>query len=144
MGSKINTIILSTGKFNPKNISAGMITDPGLLPIRGKPAINWCIDSAIKNGAEKIKIVLRENNTRLSRFLGYSHPDVQQYFIESNSDISSSIINLFESFDEKLPTQILLGDTLIDEDFPEENDVFLSSPNIKASKQWCLVSSSYA
>lgn len=138
--SKINTVILSAGKFNPKNISAGMITDPGLLPIRSKPAINWCIDSAIKNGADKIKIVLRENNTRLSRFLGYSYPNVQQYFIESNSDISSSIINLLDSCDEKLPTQIIFGDTLIDETFPEENDVFLSSPNIKASKQWCLVS----
>lgn len=138
--SKINTIILSAGKFNPKNISAGLITDPGLLPIRSKPAINWCVDSAIKNGADNIKIVLRENNTRLSRFLGYSYPDVQQYFIESNSDISSSMINLLDSCDEKLPTQIIFGDTLIDEPFPEENDVFLSSPNIKASKQWCLVS----
>lgn len=138
--SKINTVILSAGKFNPKNISAGMITDPGLLPIRSKPAINWCIDSAIKNGADKIKIVLRENNTRLSRFLGYSYPNLQQYFIESNSDISASIINLLDSCDEKLPTQIIFGDTLIDEPFPEENDVFLSSPNIKASKQWCLAS----
>ena len=138
--TKINTIILSAGKFNPKNISAGMITDPGLLPIRSKPAINWCIDSVKRNGADKIKIVLRENNTRLSRFLGYSYPDVQQYFIETNSDISTSIINLLENCDEKLPTQIIFGDTLIDEPFPEENDVFLSSPNIKASKQWCLVS----
>lgn len=137
---KINTIILSAGKFNPKNISAGMITDPGLLPIRSKPAINWCIDSAIKNGAEQIKIVLRENNTRLSRFLGYSYPDIQQYFIESNSDISTSIIGLLDNCDEKLAMQIIFGDTLIDEPFPEENDVFLSSPNIKASKQWCLVS----
>ena len=140
MGNKINTIILSAGKFNPKNISAGMITDPGLLPIRSKPAINWCIDSAIKNGAEKIKIVLRENNTRLSRFLGYSYPEVEQYFIDSNSDFSSSILNLLGKCDEKVPTQIIFGDTLIDEAFPEENDVFLSSPNIKASKQWCLVS----
>ena len=138
--NEINTIILSAGKFNPKNISAGMITDVGLLPIRSKPAINWCIDSAIKNGADKIKIVLRENNTRLSKFLGYSYPNVQQYFIESNSDISASIINLLDSCDEKLPTQIIFGDTLIDEPFPEESDVFLSSPNIKASKQWCLVS----
>lgn len=137
---RINTIILSAGKFNPKNISAGMITDPGLLPIRSKPAINWCIDSAIKNGATDIKIVLRENNTRLSRFLGYSYPDVQQYFVDSNSDISSSMISLLNSCDEKLPTQVILGDTLIDEAFPTEEDVFLSSPNIKASKQWCLVS----
>ena len=65
----INTIILAAGKFNPKNISSGMITDPGLLPIRGKPAINWCIDAAKKNGAGDIKIVLRSSNTRLSRFL---------------------------------------------------------------------------
>ncbi len=137
---KVNTIILSAGKFNPKNISVGMITDPGLLPIRSKPAINWCIDSAIKNGADKIKIVLRENNTRLSRFLGYSYPNVQQYFIESDSDISSSVINLLDSCDENFSTQIIFGDTLIDETFPEEDDVFLSSPNIKASKQWCLVS----
>lgn len=134
-----NTIILSAGKFNPKNISAGMISDPGLLPIRGKPAINWCIDSAMKNGAENIKIILRESNTRLSRFLGYSYPEVQQYFIDSNSDFSSSVLNILSDCDENQPTQIILGDTLIDEPFPDEADVFLSSPNIKASKQWCLV-----
>ena len=138
-GTKINTIILSAGKFNPKNITGGLITDPGLLPIRGKPAINWCLDSALKNGAENIKIVLRENNTRLSRFLGYGYPEVRQYFIDGNSDFSASLLGLLQSCDINLPTQIIFGDTLIDEPFPTEPDVFLTSPEIKTSKQWCLV-----
>ena len=46
--NSINTIILAAGKFNPKNMSAGMITETGLLPVRGKPAINWIVDSVKK------------------------------------------------------------------------------------------------
>ena len=136
----INTLILAAGKFSPKNISAGMITEVGLLPIRGKPAINWVIESAKKNGAENIHIVIRENNTRLSRLLGYSYPDVKQVFVRSNEDLSASLMELLSKCKDDLPTQIILGDTLIDEEFPKESDVFLSSPKIKASKQWCLVS----
>lgn len=137
---KINTIILAAGKFNPKNISGTMITEAGLLPIRGKPAINWCIDSARKNGAENIKIVLRSGNTRLSRILSYSYPDVKQIFVEGGEDIATSLVCMLDNCDDNLPTQIILGDTLINEVFPKESDVFLSSPNIKTSKQWCLVS----
>lgn len=139
MNAKINTIILSVGKFNHKNISAGLITNQGLLPIRGKPAINWCIDSALRNGADNIKIVLRKNNTRLSRLLSYRYQGLHQYFIENDSDVSKTVIALLERCDDNIPTQILFGDTLINEEFPKEADVFLSSPNIKASKQWCLV-----
>lgn len=134
----INTIILAAGKFNPKNISSGMITDPGLLPIRGKPAINWCIDAAKKNGAGDIKIVLRSSNTRLSRFLGYSYPDVRQIFVGGDDDAATALVSMLGSCNDDVPTQIILGDTLINEPFPEEADVFLASPNIKTSKQWCL------
>jgi capsular polysaccharide biosynthesis protein len=134
----INTIILAAGKFNPKNISSGMITDPGLLPIRGKPAINWCIDAAKKNGAGDIKIVLRSSNTRLSRFLGYSYPDVRQIFVGGDDDAATALVSMLGSCNDDMPTQIILGDTLINEPFPEEADVFLASPNIKTSKQWCL------
>lgn len=137
--SNINTIILAAGKFNPKNMSAGMITETGLLPIRGKPAINWVIDSVKKNGYDNIKIVLRENNTRLSKILSYSYPHVQQIFVEDSEDLSISLMKILDNCDNNAPTQIILGDTLINEDFPKENDVFLSSTNIKASKQWCLV-----
>lgn len=136
----INTIILAAGKFDAKNIAAGLITSVGLLPIRGKPAINWVIESAIKNGASDIKIVLRENNTRLSRFLGYSFPDVKQVFIADSEDLSLSLMSILDDCCDDIPTQIILGDTLINGPFPSESDVFLSSTNIKASKQWCLVS----
>ena len=137
--NSINTIILAAGKFNPKNMSAGMITETGLLPVRGKPAINWIVDSVKKNGCNNIKIVLRENNTRLSKILSYGYPDVQQIFVGDSEDLSVSLMKILNSCDDSFPTQIILGDTLINEDFPKEDDVFLSSTNIKASKQWCLV-----
>lgn len=100
----INTIILAAGKFNPKNISSGMITDPGLLPIRGKPAINWCIDAAKKNGAGDIKIVLRSSNTRLSRFLGYSYPDVRQIFVGGDDDAATALVSMLGSCNDDMPT----------------------------------------
>ena len=135
----INTIILAAGEFNAKNTSAGMVTNVGLLPIRGKPAINWIIDSPKKNGADEIKIVLRTDNARLSKLLRYSYPDVKQILINNSEDLSVSLMHALKECDDRLPTQILLGDTLINESFPDEKDVFLSSPNIKTSKHWCLV-----
>lgn len=138
--SKINTLILSAGKFDARNISAGLITEVGLLPIRGKPAIAWVIDSVKRNNADKIKIIIRKNNTRLSRFLGYRYPEVEQVFLNDNDDMSVSLLTLLNECDDNKPTQIILGDTLINESFPEEKDVFLSSADIKASKNWCLVS----
>ena len=137
---KINTLILSAGKFDARNISAGLITEVGLLPIRGKPAIAWVIDSVKRNNADKIKIIIRKNNTRLSRFLGYRYPEVEQVFLNDNDDMSVSLLTLLNECDDNTPTQIILGDTLINESFPEEKDVFLSSADIKASKNWCLVS----
>lgn len=139
----INTLILAAGKFEAKNISAGLITEVGLLPIRGKPAIAWVIDSAKKNKADKIKIIIRKNNTRLSRFLGYRYPDVEQVFLNNDDDMAVSLVTLLNACDDNKPTQIILGDTLINEDFPCEKDVFLSSSDIKASKNWCLVSKDY-
>ena len=139
----LNTLILAAGKFEAKNISAGLITESGLLPIRGKPAIAWVIDSAKKNKADKIKIIIRKNNTRLSRFLGYRYPDVEQVFLNNDDDMAVSLVTLLNACDDNKPTQIILGDTLINEDFPCEKDVFLSSSDIKASKNWCLVSKDY-
>lgn len=136
---KINTLILAAGKFDVKNISAGMITEVGLLPIRGKPAIGWIIDSAKKNGATDIKIVLRQNNTRLSRFLNYRYPEVEQVLLGENEEMAISLIALLNLCENTVPTQIILGDTLLQGDFPTEGDVFLSSEQIKASKNWCLV-----
>ncbi|MCM1324011.1 MAG: hypothetical protein NC218_07605 [Acetobacter sp.] len=138
--NNVNTLILAAGKFDAKNISAGLITEVGLLPIRGKPAIAWVIDSAKKNNADKVKIIIRKNNTRLSRFLEYRYPEIAQVFLNDNDDMSVSLLTLLNECDDNKPTQIILGDTLINEDFPMEKDVFLSSSNIKASKNWCLVS----
>ncbi len=138
---RINTIILAAGKFDARNVSAGMIKEVGLLPIRGKSSIAWVIDSAVKNGAENIKVVLRQSSTRLKHFLSYRYPEVEQVVLgEEGEDREVSPLTILGLCDDDLPTQIILGDTLINGDFPEESDVFLSSPKIKASKNWCLVS----
>lgn len=135
-----NVLILAAGEFNPKNVSAGMIADASLIPIRGKPAIGWIIDSVKKNGAKNIKIALREDNTQLSRILTCVYPDVEQVFLNNSVDITISLYKLLVSSNDDAPTQIVLGDTFIDEAFPKEPDVFLSSPTVKTSTQWCLVS----
>lgn len=137
---KINTVILSADKFSPQNLGVGLISEQGLLPIRGKPSINWCIDSLKSKGYHDIKIVLRENNKRLSKILSFNYPDILQIFIKGQESLLLSLKNVLETCDENLPIQIILGDTVINEKFPEEPDVFLSSTNIKASKQWCLIS----
>ena len=140
MPGKINTVILAAGKFDARNISAGMIKEVGLLPIRGKSAIAWVIDSAVRNGAEGIKVVLRRSSTRLSHFLNYRYPEVEQIVLEEGEDQEISPLALLGVCDDDLPTQIILSDTLINEDFPTEGDVFLSSPRVRVSKNWCLVS----
>ena len=140
MPREINTIILAAGKFNAGNISVGMIEEVGLLPIRGKAAIAWVIDSAMKNGAEGIKVVLRNSSVRLRHFLDYRYPEVEQVVLEEREDQEISPLALLGVCNDDLPTQIILSDTFIDEDFPTEGDVFLSSPKVRVSKNWCLIS----
>lgn len=111
-----------------------------MLPIRGKAAIAWVIDSAMKNGAEGIKVVLRNSSVRLRHFLDYRYPEVEQVVLEEREDQEISPLALLGVCNDDLPTQIILSDTFIDEDFPTEGDVFLSSPKVRVSKNWCLIS----
>ncbi len=135
----INTIILAAGRSDAKNLSAGLITEVGLLPVHGRPAIAWVIESARKNGAGDIRIIMRRDNTRLARFLEYRYPEVRRSFLTRDGDVSLSLAALLDLCDPAKPVQVILGDTLIHETFPEESDVFLSSPDIRASRNWCLV-----
>ncbi len=140
MEKKLNTIILAAGKFDARNISVGMIKDVGLQPIRGKSAIAWVLDSAVKNGARDIKVVLRKSSTRLSEFLSYRYPEVEQVALGERGDtIGASTVAILGLCDEGSPTQFILSDTLIDEDFPEEEDVILASPQVCMSRNRCLV-----
>ncbi len=140
MEKKINTIILAAGKFDARNISVGMIRDVGLQPIRGKSAIAWVLDSAVKNGARDVKVVLRKSSTRLSEFLSYRYPEVEQVILGERGDtIGASTVAILGLCDEGSPTQFILGDTLIDEDFPEEEDVILSSPQVRMARNRCLI-----
>ena len=136
----INTIVLTAGRFDPKNTSDRMINDVGLVPIHGKISISWVLDSILKNGSDKVKVVLSKSNKKLRRFLENYYPQIERYYNSEESSLIFSLYIALNTCDDNTPIQIILGDTFINEKFPIEENVLLVSGKIKSSKQWCLVS----
>ena len=66
----MNTIVLAAGKIDHSNIIRSGISSYGMMPVRGKPFILWCIESVEKNIiGTKIVVVVRSTNLKLIRYL---------------------------------------------------------------------------
>lgn len=139
---KYNTVVLSAGKIQHKNLSSAMIAEEGMLPVRGKPSVVWSIDSLIKNSYPDITVIVREENKRLQKILKYYFENIEIVVYDENlyyDSILSSIRQGLKNAKKDLPTLILLGDSFINGKIPEDTDFVLTSDNILTSKQWCLV-----
>lgn len=137
-----NTVVLCAGRINPKNIPVGLSDDEGLIPVGGRPAIAWCLDSLFAKGAAEsggVDIVVRRANRRLLAILEHRYPEVRAHAIGEGGSILTSLAAGLAAADETAPTQVVLGDTAVQESAAPAPDVLLASGRIKASRPWCLV-----
>lgn len=137
-----NTIVLSAGNHSQEGFTSGAMT-----PVRGLPAISWCLKSVLENNVKKPTVIIRKSFKRLDDYLNSSifssTPLEIVHFNDRKEEKDSILYSLHISLKKASnaqPTQIILGDTVIGEKFPEDDDVFLASDNFQHSRRWCLVS----
>ena len=139
---KFNNILLFGGETKNENMPVGFYSSLALLPLRGKPIIWWQLENLKKYGIENCIIVVCNNNRKL---IEYCKNILSQNFkiklvkVESHKNILSSLKYGLQKADTKLPTRVILGDTLILDSINDETDVLFTSTQITTSENWCLV-----
>lgn len=139
---EFNNILLFGGETKNENLPVGFYSSLALLPLRGKPVIWWQIENLKNHGIENCIIVICNNNQKL---IDYCKNVLCQNFkiklvqVGSHKNILSSLKYGLQKADEKLPTRVILGDTLIPESINDEVDVLFTSNKITSSENWCIV-----
>jgi dTDP-glucose pyrophosphorylase len=117
-----------------------------MLPIRGKPAIAWVIESI--EDKQHIVVVLNQDNQKVEKYLESKYPFVQMVKtpFDNQKTQQLSILSSLQTGVEALNSQedgvlqVILGDTLCQFDAPEsKRDFIVVSPDFKDAKRWCLV-----
>lgn len=131
-------IILCGGDINYDNLPIGTNLSNAMVPINGRPVIGWILDSLIEKGIQNIIIVLQPKNTQLHKFLKWAFSDrlnMTFAFSERRSIVDSLNEGIKHSKTDTVG--VLLGDTLIKDEFLQEED-YLFVGDYDASENWCL------
>ena len=65
----MKTLILTAGKIDYTRLPFGMHQSNATIPVNGKPVISWILDDLIRKKYKDIRIVVREENSRLKELL---------------------------------------------------------------------------
>lgn len=141
----VRVLILSAGKIetNLKKIFGDIPS--GLIPLNGKPVILRIIDRLLDEGFRKISITIGYKKNIIQKIISEQYKKIIEFkFIstEFNKPPGNSIktaINYCQ--EEKL--LIILGDTLIDNNFRElidkNNSFVLTSQKFVNPENWCVI-----
>jgi len=137
----ISTIILCAGKVDISNLPIGTNVSNATIPVNGKPVIAWILDDLIRKGfRENIHIVVRAEDKKLQMLLlcVYAKKAGVKYIpLVEPSNILVSLWAGLSSLSEEGAVQIILGDTLIRDDFECKQDMVYVG-EVDDSKRWCL------
>ncbi len=137
----ISTIILCAGKVDISNLPIGTNISNATIPVNGKPVIAWILDDLIRKGfRENIHIVVRAEDKKLQMLLlcVYAKKAGVKYIpLVEPSNILVSLWAGLSSLSDKRAVQIILGDTLIRDDFECKQDMVYVG-EVDDSKRWCL------
>jgi dTDP-glucose pyrophosphorylase len=136
----VNTILLCGGKINYSNLPIHTNTSNSMIPINGKPVIGWLLEDLLEKGINECTIVLRSENIHLKEFItrGYSNKlSIQIVEMVESPSILHSLRTGLSIANHAIPTQVILGDTLL-KDIPsfESNTVYVNK--VEDSSRWCL------
>jgi dTDP-glucose pyrophosphorylase len=137
----IFTIILCAGKVDISNLPIGTNISNATIPVNGKPVIAWILDDLIRKGfRENIHIVVRAEDKKLQMLLlcVYAKKAGVKYIpLVEPSNILVSLWAGLSSLSDEGAVQIILGDTLIRDDFECKQDMVYVG-EVDDSKRWCL------
>jgi dTDP-glucose pyrophosphorylase len=138
--NKKNTIVLCGGKINFANLPISSNTNNSMIPINGKPVISWIIEDLILKQITHAIIVLRSENHHLKDFLLRAFQNRINLQIVELLDTNSILQSLqagLQLCKLSLPTQIILGDTLVKDSFNFDHD-FVYVQEVDDSSRWCI------
>lgn len=113
-----------------------------LYPIKGKPIILRQLEN-LKNtyGMERFILVINRDNDKLvnyaKKFLTGLF-DLKIVLSSGGKTILHSLSQGLLKADRKLPTRVILGDTMIARSIDGQTDVIYTSPHFRFSQNWCL------
>jgi dTDP-glucose pyrophosphorylase len=87
-----------------------------MVPISGKPAIYWTLNSFISIGIKKVCIVVKKRGTALEEFVETLFSNrIQTFFTEltHSTGVGHSIVEGTRNFPPGTPTLVVLGDTIL-------------------------------
>jgi len=138
----LKTLILAAGKIDYTRLPFGVHQSNATIPVNGKPVISWILDDLILKNVKDIRIVIREENSRLEQLLQKHYSQrIQLDIIRLNnpaSIIDSLHAGLSFSALTNEPIQFILGDTLIYDSFESMQDMLYVS-KVRSSENWCVV-----
>ena len=137
----ISTIILCAGKVDISNLPIGTNISNATIPVNGKPVIAWILDDLIRKGfRENIHVVVRSEDKKLQMLLLRVYAKKAGVKCIPLVEPSSILVSLWaglSSLSDGGAVQIILGDTLIRDDFEcKQNMVYVGE--VDDSKRWCL------
>ncbi len=137
----ISTIILCAGKVDISNLPIGTNISNATIPVNGKPVIAWILDDLMQKGfRENIYVVVRSEDEKLQMLLLRVYAKKAGVKCIPLVEPSSILVSLWaglSSLSDGGAVQIILGDTLIRDDFEcKQNMVYVGE--VDDSKRWCL------
>jgi len=139
--SSETTIILCAGTINYINLPISTNVSNSMIPINGKPVIGLILDDLLHKKINNITIILRNDDKIFENFLTRSYSKKMNLKLVPVKDGGSIITSLeagFKTANDNDAVRIILGDTLIKDDFSDDSD-FVYVGSVEYSKRWCYV-----
>ncbi|MGB0177707.1 MAG: sugar phosphate nucleotidyltransferase, partial [Owenweeksia sp.] len=134
-------IILCGGDINYTSLPIGTNVSNSMVPVNGKPVIAWILDDLIRKGVEEVVIVLQEKNKKLYNFTQWAYSkrvQVKYAHVASGGSIINSLMGGLNALTSETSVHLVLGDTLIQDDFGGDEDFVYVGAN-DFTDNWCLV-----
>lgn len=141
--SEFNNILLFAGETKSENIPMGYFSSLAMITLRGKPIIWWQLDNLKNQGINDFILVLNKNNMKLVDYVKnvlLKSFEIKIVLVNNKESILNSFKQGLKIANPKVPTRLILGDTLISKSISNETDILYTSKNISFSDYWCLVS----
>ncbi|MDD5362971.1 MAG: hypothetical protein PHN88_12610 [Ignavibacteria bacterium] len=133
-------VILAAGKIENNQIPIVSNNNNSMLPVNGKPVINWILEDLTERSDAKINIVVREENQFLINNIEHlygSSKQVNSVILKDSKCILESLLKGIEHEKDAALVQVVLGDTLIKDNIKYYDD-FVYAGYVNDSNRWCL------
>lgn len=148
MNSALDTVIvLCGGDINSSSLPISTSGSNAMIPVNGKPVIGWILDDLEGRQVGKVVLVTLAHNAPLIAYVQWAFQDRLELdiaLLQQKGNIVHSLKAGLEQLENAPSVTVLLGDTLIGGDFPDDSHYVLVSEDYDDSRNWCLVETNEA